>query len=68
MCPTNESGSFQLPMCIKKIPKRFHVIIGAEHPVVGTYHVRSMLHSHSPNPHYDAGATRVARDSEMVLK
>ena len=26
-----------------------------------------MLHSHSPNPHYEAGATRVARDSEMVV-
>ena len=27
---------FTIPMCIKKIPKRFHVIIEEEHPVVGT--------------------------------
>ena len=49
-------------MCITKIPNCFHVIH------VGTYHVRSMLHFHSPNPHYESGATRVARDSEMVVK
>ena len=36
VCPRNESASFQLPMCIKKIPKGFHVIIEEEHPVVGT--------------------------------
>ena len=29
VCPRNESASFQLPMCIKKIPNGFHVIIGA---------------------------------------
>ena len=31
-------------------------------------HVRSMSHSHTPNPRYESGATRVARDSEMVVK
>ena len=36
VCPRNESASFQLLMCIKKIPKQFHVIIEEEHPVVGT--------------------------------
>ena len=36
--------------------------------MVGRYQVRSMLHFHSPNPHYESGATRVARDSEMVVK
>ena len=29
ICPRNGSTSFQLPMCIKKIPKGFHVIVGA---------------------------------------
>ena len=27
-----------------------------------------MSHSHSPNPRYESGATRVARDSEMSVK
>ena len=27
-----------------------------------------MSHSHTPNPRYESGATRVARDSEMVVK
>ena len=27
-----------------------------------------MSHSHTPNPRYEAGATRVGRDSEMVVK
>ena len=48
----------------KKIPKRFHVIIGAS----SGGHVRSMSHSHTPNPRYESAATRVARDSEMVVK
>ena len=36
--------------------------------MVGRYQVRSMLHFHSPNPHYESGATRVAgfRDSVKV--
>ena len=51
-------------MCIKKIPKRFHVIIRAS----SGGHVRSMSYSHSPNPHYESGAMRVERDSEMVVK
>ena len=66
ICPRNGSASFQLPMCIKKIPKGFHVIIGASGGQV--YQVRSMLHFHSPNPHYESGATRVAGVSEIVLK
>ena len=65
VCPRNESASFQLPMCITKIPNGF--MLSSEHPVVGTYHVRSMLHFQSHNPHYESGATRVARDSDMVL-
>ena len=52
-------------MCIKTIPKRFHVIIEEEHP---GGHVRLMSHYHTPNPRYESGATRVARDSEMVVK
>ena len=43
-------------------------MLSSEHPVVGRYQVRSMLHFHSPDPHYESGATRVARDSEIVLK
>ena len=35
--------------------------------MVGRYHVRSMLHFHSPNPHYESGAMRVARDSEIFV-
>ena len=27
-----------------------------------------MSHSHTSNPRYESGATRVARDSEMVVK
>ena len=27
-----------------------------------------MSHSHTPNPRYESGVTRVARDSEMVVK
>ena len=50
-------------MCIKKIPKRLHVIIEEEHPVVGTSD-----QCRTPNPRYESGATRVARDSEMVVK
>ena len=36
--------------------------------MLGRYQVRSMLHFHSPNPHYESGATRVAgvRDSVKV--
>ena len=29
ICPINESASFQLPVCIMKIPNGFHVVIGA---------------------------------------
>ena len=36
--------------------------------MVCTYHVRSILNFHSPNPHYGSGATHVARDSEMFGK
>ena len=34
---------------------------------MGRYHVRSMLHFHSPNPRYKSGSMRVARDSEIFL-
>ena len=30
--------------------------------------LKTMLHLHSPNPHYELGAIHVARDSEMVVK
>ena len=43
-------------------------MLSSERQVVGRYHVWSMLHSHSPNPHFEWGATRVSRDSEMVVK
>ena len=36
--------------------------------MVGKYQVRSSLHFHSPNPHYESGATHVAGVSEIVLK
>ena len=57
---------FNYPGVLRKFLTVF--MLSSEHPVEGTYHVRSMLHFHSPNPHYESGATRVARDSEMVLK
>ena len=43
-------------------------MLSSAHPMVGRYQVRSMLHFHSPNPHYESGATRVAgfRDSVKV--
>ena len=35
--------------------------------MVGRYHVCSILHSRSPNPHYESGASHVTRDSEMAV-
>ena len=36
------------------------------HPMVGVCHVVSMLHSHSPNPHHESGASNGGRVSRLI--